>query len=179
MKLSREGKKQRSSEFAQELKGASQLFFAEYQGLKFQELADLRAKLRPLELKCRVVKNSIARHAIEGAGIEGRWDDIFRGPVAMIAGPGTDPVSAARVLVGFAKEFEKFRLKAGFVEKKWFSKAEVETLSTLGSRQELLAKLAGALNQSVAQIASVLQAPMRDLALALKALEDKKAKQPA
>jgi large subunit ribosomal protein L10 len=178
MKLTREGKQQKSAEFATELKGASQMFFSEYQGLKFQNLADLRAKLRPLGLRCRVVKNSIALHAVKQAGIDGaNLDDIFKGPVAMISGPGADPASAAKVLFTFAKEFPQLKLKAGFLEKRWFSPAECEQLSKLGSKQEILSKLLGLINQPAVNVLSVLQAPARDVALVVKAYEQKLAKE--
>jgi large subunit ribosomal protein L10 len=180
MKLSREDKKVKSAEFALEIKGSSHLFFTEYQGLRFKDLAELRSKLKPLGLRCRVVKNSIARHAIQQAGVDGpQLEKVLSGPVALVSGAGTDPVGAAKVLVSFAKDFPQLKIRAGFVDKQWFSPEQCSQLSKLGTRVEVLTQLASVLQQSISQIASVLQAPMRDLALVLKALEEQKKKQPA
>jgi ribosomal protein L10 len=97
----------------------------------------------------------------------------------MVIVDSDDPVSPAKALAAAAKQFPVFKIKAGYVSSQWMSSADCQKLSSLGSKPELLAKLAGALYASVSQVAGVLQAPMRDLALALAALEEKKKKESA
>ncbi|MBI5629338.1 MAG: 50S ribosomal protein L10 [Elusimicrobia bacterium] len=174
MKLTKNDKIEGAKALAENLKKAPHLFFAEYQGLKFVELDELRGKLRPLRCRFAVVKNSLVRYALKSAGIDGADAKLFTGPVGMVVSESEDPVAAAKVLAAFSKQFPFLKIKAGLVSQKWMTPGECQTLSTLGSKPELLAKLAGTLYSAVSQSAGVLQAPIRDFVLVLKALEDKK-----
>lgn len=174
MKLTKQQKKDKSKELASELKDAGFLAFTNYQGLKFTELYGLRAKLKSSKSRYSVVKNSIVRHALQEAGIPLADEKLFQGPLGMVVSKSEDPSGPAKVLSQFAKEFPLLKFRAGYVRPKWLTGPDIQRLAALPSRTELLAKLAGALNGSLVNIASVLQAPMRDLALVLKALEDKK-----
>ena|SRR5581483_6930035 len=176
MKLTKQQKKEISRQMAEALKKAPHLYFTQYQGLKFVELAELRKKLKPLNAKYSVVKNSLVDYALKDAGISGVAEETLKGPVGLVVGQGTDPVAAAKVLVAFAKEFPKLKLRAGYVDGSWLDAAACARLSTLGTKPELLSMLVGTLYSAVSQAASVLQAPIRDLALTLKALEEQKAK---
>lgn len=174
MKLTKGQKQEVSKQLAEVFKNSSHLYFTAFQGLKFIELAQLRAKLRPLSAKYQVVKNRIVGHALKEAGISGVDAALLKGPVGLIVGKGTDPVSAAKVLQAFAKDFPLLKVRAGYVDSKWLSSQDCVKLSTLGTKPELLASLAGTLYNTVSQTAGVLQAPIRDLALAIKAVADKK-----
>ncbi len=177
MKLTKDQKKEKAKELSGTLEKAGQLFLTEYQGLKFVELDDLRGKLKPLGGRYSVVKNSRLKHALNGSGIDGVEAGLLKGPVGLVVSEGEDPVAAARVLSAFAKQFPIFKIKAGYVGKKWLTSAECQRLSTLGTKPELLAKFVGLLYAAGAQSASVLQAPLRDFVLALSALEAKKKKE--
>ncbi len=176
MNLTKEQKKEKAKELGAELKKAAHLFLTEYQGLKFTELQELRKKLTPLRCRYSIVKNSIVRHALKSAGLDGSEKGMLKGPVALAVGQDDDPVAAARVLVSFGKDFPNLKLKAGFVESKWMSVEECKKLSQIGTKPELLTGLASSLYSAVASAAGVLQAPIRDLVLILKALEEKKGK---
>ena len=177
MKLTKNQKIEKSKALAEKLKSSPHLFFTEYQGLKFQELDELRAKLRPLHCRYAVIKNNLVRYALQNAGIDGAAAELLEGPVGMVVSDSDDPVSPAKVLAAFAKQYPFLKIKAGLVGRRWMTPDECRKLSTLGSKPELLAKLAGALYSAVAQSAMVLQAPIRDMALVLRALEDKKKKE--
>ena len=99
---------------------------------------------------------------------------ILKGPLGLVVSDSDDPVAPAKVLAAFAKQYPLLKVKAGLVSQKWMTPADCQKLSTLGSKPELLAKLAGALYSAVAQSAGVLAAPIRDMVLVLKALEDKR-----
>ncbi|MDD4003975.1 MAG: 50S ribosomal protein L10 [Elusimicrobiaceae bacterium] len=173
MNLSKEQKIDRSSKLAEEIKASEGLFFASYQGLKFVELARLREKLTDVKAQFRVERNSVVNFALRNAEVAGT-PDILKGPTAITILKGGDIVEAAKVLAAFEKEFPALKIKAGYATKNWFSEEDCKKLSMLGTRAETLSHLACALYTSVSRIASVLQAPIRDLAFALKALEDKK-----
>lgn len=176
MKLTKQDKKNLSSKLGEELGAAGDVFFTSFQGLKFKDIEGLRTKLGPAKGRFRVIRNTVISHALQGAGLEG-WKDsgFLKGPVALVLlKQDGDPVVAAKVLVDFGKEFPALKIKGGFATKKWLSSEDCKRLSTIGSRQELLGKLAGTLYTSVAQIAGVLQAPMRDLVLVVGAVENEK-----
>jgi large subunit ribosomal protein L10 len=174
MKLTKNQKIEQSKGLADKFKTAPHLFITEYQGLKFQELDELRAKLRPLRCRYAVVKNSLIRYALKGAGLESTDAKLLKGPVGLVVSESEDPVAPAKVLAAFSKQYPLLKIKAGLVSNKWMSPADCQKLSTLGSKPELLAKLAGALYGAVSQSAGVLQAPIRDMVLVLRALEEKR-----
>jgi len=176
MKLTKSQKQEASKKLGEVIKDCQVIYFTEYQGLKFRDLAILRAKLKPMRCTYRIVKNSLIAHALKQAGIpeakiEARLSD---GPNAVLLGKGDDPVSPARVLMQFAKEFPKLKIKAGFVDSQWMASAECERLSKLGTKQEVVGQFACVLYSTVSQSAAVLAAPIRDFALVLKAVEEQK-----
>lgn len=172
MKATKEQKKTQAKGLAEELKRSSQVFFTEYQGLKFEDLFKLRKGLKPLRCKYRVIKNSLVLHALRDAGIEPESSRVLlTGPVGMVLGGDGDPISSAKALEAFSKQFPRFKFKAGYVGKRWLTSQECSRLSTLGSRPELLRRLAGTLYGALARIVWVLRAPMYDLVGTLRALE--------
>ncbi len=174
MKLTKQQKHEASQAIAEKLKAAPHLFFTEYQGMKFVELDELRAQLRPLKCRYAVVKNSLVRHALKAAGVDGIDAKLLKGPVGMIVADTDDPVSPAKVLAQLGKKFPFLKVRAGYVSQKWITPSQCASLSKVGTKPELLGGLVNALYSAVAQSAGVLQAPIRDMVLVLKALEDKK-----
>lgn len=174
MKLTKNEKVEKAKVLADALAKAPHLFFTEFQGLKFSELDELRGKLRPLRCHFAVMKNSLVRYALKNAGVDAGDPRLLKGPVAMVVSESEDPVAAAKVLAAFAKQCPQLKIKAGWVSKKWMNPAECQRLSTIGSKPELLAKLAGTLYSAVSQAAGVLQAPIRDFVYVLAALEEQK-----
>jgi len=174
MKLTKVQKTAKAKELAEKLKAAPHLFFTEYQGLKFKELDELRAKLRPLRCRYAVIKNSLVRYALKNAGLEGPDAKLLRGPVGMVVADSDDPVAPAKVLAAFSRQFPKLKVKAAVVSQKWMTPAECQNLSTLGSRQELMGKAVSVLYNVISQSVAVVQAPTRDVLLIVKALEQKK-----
>lgn len=174
MKLTKAQKKDKAQELAQELQGASCLYFTNYQGLKFAELYQLRTRLKPLGGRYQVVKNSLVRNALRYAGLSPQDDGVFKGPIGLVVAKSADAVQAAKVLAQFAKDFPQLKFRAAFVPPQWMPGSDVVRLASLPGKTELLGRLANALYGTAAGIAAVLQAPIRDLALVLQALEDKK-----
>jgi large subunit ribosomal protein L10 len=174
MKLTKEQKKDKSKELAETIKGVSHLYFTHYQGLKFQDMDSLRAELKGIDCRYAVIKNTMLKNALEQAGIEvkGR-EEILQGPTALLLVAGDDPVSPARVLKKFGKEKEALKVRAGYVDGEWIDEAQCKQMSDLGTKPEMLGKLASALYTSVAQVAWVVNAPIGELARTLHAYEQK------
>ena len=174
MKLTKTQKQEKSKGLAEVVKGSAHLYFTEYQGLRFRDLEELRAQLKPLRCNYRVVKNSRLLHALKQAGVAVESETLLDGPNALLTAQQDDPVSPAKILVKFAKGHTALKLKAGYVGGRWLGTTECQRLSALGTRPELLAQLAGTLYSAVGQAAWVLAAPIRDFVLVLKAVQEKK-----
>ena len=154
-------KAQQVAEVAEQFKNASSVVVVDYLGITVEQATNLRSELRNAGVQFAVVKNSILSRAAKEAGLE-RMDDVFKGPSA-VAFSNDDVVAPAKILADFAKKVEALEIKAGVVEGKVSSKEEIEALAKLPSREGLLSMLL-----------SVLQAPVRNTALAFKAVADQK-----
>ncbi|MBI5975614.1 50S ribosomal protein L10 [Staphylococcus canis] len=156
-----EAKKQHVEEIAEQLKSSVSTVVVDYRGLTVAEVTELRKQLREAGVQYKVYKNTMLRRAAEQAGIEG-LDDFLTGPTA-VAFTTEDVVAPAKVIAGFAKEHEALEIKTGVMEGSLISADEVKTVGSLPSHEGL-----------VSMLLSVLQAPMRNFAYAVKAVgEDK------
>ena len=154
-------KAQQVSEVAEQFKNATSVVVVDYLGITVEQATNLRTELRNAGVQFAVVKNSILSRAAKEAGLEG-MDDIFKGPSA-VAFSNDDVVAPAKILADFAKKVEALEIKAGVIEGKVSSKEEIEALAKLPNSEGLLSMLL-----------SVLQAPVRNTALAFKAVADQK-----
>ncbi len=154
---------------AAKLRGATSVYLTDFTGLNVKRMTELRARLRREGLEYIVVKNTLAERALEGLELPD-IAEFFKGPTGVVIGT-QDPIAAARVLADFAKEFDdKPAVKAGIVENRAVSAAEVGRLARLPSRTQLLSELAGALEAPIAQLAFALQAKLNEFAGLIEAL---------
>ena len=138
-----------------------------YLGLTVAEMTDLRGRLRKEGATLKVVKNRLAQKALDGAGGEGGYD-LFKGPVAIAY--GADPVSAAKVVVQYAKDNEKFSVIGGLLDQTTVLDGDaVKALATLPSLDQLRGKIIGLLQAPATKVAGVLAAPAAQLARVLSA----------
>ncbi len=145
-----------------------------YTGLTVEEVTQLRAQLFKANVEYHVVKNNLARLALNKANINA-LDDLLVGPTAIALAKG-DAVAPARVLSKFAKEHAKLVLKGGWMDGRKITVQEIKILANLPSREELLAKMLGSMMSPVTGIVQVLAGPMRKLVYALNAVKEAKAK---
>ncbi|MDP9021316.1 MAG: 50S ribosomal protein L10 [Actinomycetota bacterium] len=150
--------------------------FTDYRGLTVPELAELRDRLREVGARYVVVKNTLAQIAARDAGY-GDLDDVLTGPTALTY-CADDPVSPAKALRDFARAHPELTFKGGILEGRFVDAAAAEKLADLESREELLGRFAGMLYASLANAASLFQAPLAQVARLVQALEDK-GEQPA
>ncbi len=156
MGLNLESKKAIVAEVSAQVASPQTVVVAEYRGIEVGNLTQLRAKARQSGVYLRVLRNTLARRAVEGT-IFSVLADQLTGP--LIYSISSDPVAAAKVLHDFAKSNEKLVLKAGAHAGKALDKAGVQALASIPGREELLARLLG-----------VMQAPASGFAIALGAL---------
>src|SRR4051794_30042004 len=98
-------------EIATSLGGAESIFAIDYRGISVPQAAELRARLREADATFTVVKNRLAKRAVEKAGAEG-LDGLFEGPTALALVKG-DPVIVAKAISNFAREHRVLAYKGG------------------------------------------------------------------
>ena len=161
-----EAKKQIVQEIADKMKSSKSTIVVDYRGLNVAEVTELRKQLREAGVEFKVYKNSLTRLAADSVELSA-LNESLTGPNA-IAFSNEDVVAPAKILNDFAKKHEALEIKAGVIEGNVSTKEEVQALAELPSREGLLSMLL-----------SVLQAPIRNLALATKAVADQKEEQGA
>jgi large subunit ribosomal protein L10 len=133
---------------------------ADYRGLNVAQVTELRKQLREAGVDFQVLKNTLLRRATAAAELT-ELDSVLTGPTA-IAFSATDAVVAAKILNDFSKKNDALKLKGGVVEGRVIDADQLKALAELPSRDGLLSMLL-----------SVLQAPMRNFALVVKAIAEK------
>jgi len=155
-------------EISEKLNNSVAVFVSEYRGMSVGQLADLRAPLRDAGAEHKVYKNTLARIAASDAGYEGLNEHLL-GPTALTFVTG-DSVAAAKALVDQSKVNPLLVIKGGMLGNSPMSADDVKALASLPSREELLARLAGAFQAPLVKTAGLLQALPRNFAYGLSAL---------
>ncbi len=145
---------------------------AEYKGLSVSQLTEFRKGLRESDGQFRVVRNSLARRAIQGSDAES-LDGFFTGPVGVVFAYG-DPAQTAKVVKGFAKEAEAFSISAGLIEGEVLDVSGVNAIADLPGREELLGRMCGSMMSPISGLACVLSATLGSLVYALDAVAQQK-----
>jgi large subunit ribosomal protein L10 len=171
--LTLEQKQQTVTQVGAELAKAQAVIVAEYRGLGVGAMTGLRAKARGAGVYLRVLKNTLARRAVQGTQFE-KLSEQLSGP--LVYGFAKDPVAGAKVLADFAKENDRFVIKGGAMPNALMSAKDVKVLATMPSREELLAKLAGTLQAPIVKLARTLNEVPGKFVRTLAALRDAKEK---
>lgn len=159
-------KKQVVEEITSNLRESQSTVLVDYRGLNVAEITQLRKELREANIEYKVYKNTLTRRAVANVELE-ELQDTLVGPTA-VAFSKDDVVAPAKIIDNFAKEHSALEIKGGIIEGK---------VATVDQIQEL-AKLPD-YNGLVSMLLSVLQAPMRNLAYATKAIAEQKEEQEA
>jgi large subunit ribosomal protein L10 len=174
--LNLDEKKAVVAEISAQVEKAQAIVVAEYRGLEVGNMTDLRREARKSGVYLRVLKNSLARRAVDGTPFAGLSEHMV-GP--LVYGISPDPVATAKLLNDFAKTNDKLVIKAGAMPNAVFSAKEVKALATMPSRNELLATLLGTMQAPVAQFARTLNEVPSRFVRTLAAVRDKKEAAPA
>lgn len=167
-----EEKKQIVADLAEKMKSASAGVLVDYKGINVADDTNLRRELREAGVEYAVVKNTLTRFAAQQVGFDA-LDPVLNGTTALAISMN-DPVAPAKILAKYAKNSDSFSIKAGFVDGKLISPAEVEDLAKLPSKEVLLAKALGSLMSPISGFANVLNANLRGLVVALNAIAQQK-----
>lgn len=170
--MNRTEKAQQVDTLKDEFGSATAVFISDYRGLTATELTELRMELRKSKTNFKVIKNRLALRALEG-GLSKDLETTFDDTTAVSVSTG-DIAAGAKTLTSFAKTHEKLVLKAGILDGKVISIEEIRALSTLPSREELLAKLLSTWNAVPTGLVRVLNAMPSGWVNVLDALKRKK-----
>jgi large subunit ribosomal protein L10 len=174
--LNLEQKRAVIAELVAEISVAQAVVVAENRGLAVGDVTLLRANARKEGVYLRVVKNTLARRAVEGtpfAALAGQ----LSGP--LMYGISKDPVASAKVLNEFAKTHEKLVIKAGAMPNYLMDADGVKALATMPSRDELIARLLATMQAPVGQFVRTLNEVPGRFVRTLAAVRDARESQPA
>ena len=149
-------KEEEVKKLAEKLKEAKIILLTDYRGINVADVTKLRADLRNTNSEYKVIKNNIIKRALDANGESG-LDDLLEGPTALVIGT-EDYLEPSKVIYNFSKNNEFYKIKGGIIDGKVMTAEEIITLAKLPSRQELMAKLAGALLGNITKLAVALDA---------------------
>lgn len=172
MALRLEQKKEIVTEVAEVANRSFALMALDYRGLCVSEVTDLRAKAREAGLYLRVVRNTLARRALQGTSFEGVSERLV-GPMLLVFTPEEVSVGA-RLIKDFTKSNEKLVVKVLSMEGKVLEKEQLDVLATLPTRDEALAKLMMVMQAPIVKLLQTLGAPHAKFVRTLAAVRDQK-----
>ena len=160
-----------NNEYLARLNASPFFIVVDYKGLKVGPITELRKRLFKAGAELHVVKNSIFRLAVKEAGVADLGSTLG-GQLAVVTGQ-KDVSVAAKVVKTFSAEFDKPKIKFGFLKNQRLEAADVIALADLPSLDVLRGKILGVIQAPATQLVSVLSAPGSALARVLQAKADK------
>lgn len=156
-----------TKEYVARLNASPFFIVVEYKGLKVGHMTELRKRLNKAGAEVHVVKNSIFRIAAKESGVADLNGSLV-GQMAVVTGQ-KDISTSAKVVKTFASEFDKLKIKFGYLNNSRLADSDIMALADLPSIEVLRAKLLGLLNAPATQMVTVLNAPASSLARVLQA----------
>lgn len=169
--------KAKKSEILAKLEGNFQkskaAIFVNFQGMTVDDTVKLRKFLKTSDVDYQVAKKTLMRLMAQNAKVDSFDDSVLEGSIGIIFGY-TDEVSLAKMVKGQTKQFDKLKIVAGIIENKMVDANTVNTLASLPSREELLAKLVGTMLSPLRGFVGSLQNPISGFVRVLQAYSEKK-----
>jgi large subunit ribosomal protein L10 len=162
-------KQQMTDSLGEQFKSIESAFLIDYRGLKVVDATELRRKVRQIDGRYMVVKNTLAMRAAKETNLE-QLESHFQGPTAIAYHP-KDVVGLAKVLTEISKSNPSIKFKAALVEGKVVPSSEIQAIASMPSREVMLSKLVFLLKAPLQRLHMVLNAPLRDLNLILKQIQ--------
>jgi len=157
-------------ELGQIFESSGVVVVAHYAGLTVAQMQDLRGRMRDAGGSVRVAKNRLARIALEGKP-NASIADLLTGMTVLAY--SEDPVAAAKVAEGYAKDNKKFEILGGAMGETHLDRDGVKAVSQMPSREELIASIAGCIGAPAANIAGAIGAPASNIASILTTIEER------
>ena len=162
------------AEVAEKAARAVAMYFADFSKLTVAEETELRREFRKSGVEYNVVKNTLARKALQQLTGYDRVYDKLVGPTG-IAFSYDDPSTPAKIIKKYSEKIGKFKLKAAVIEKHVYDATRLNELANMPSRKDMIAAILGSLQAPASGIVGAINAVARDLVYVLDAIEKKKA----
>jgi large subunit ribosomal protein L10 len=160
-----------TKEYIARLNGSPFFIVVDYKGLKVGHMTELRKRLNKAGAEVHVVKNSIFRIAAKEAGVADMNGGMV-GQMAVVTGQ-RDISTSAKVVKTFGSEFDKLKIKFGFLNNQRLADSDIIALADLPSIEVLRSKFLGLLNAPATQLVTLLNTPASQLARVLQAKVEK------
>ncbi|MEZ5752557.1 MAG: 50S ribosomal protein L10 [Paracoccaceae bacterium] len=170
--MDRAQKEQVVEELGHVFESSGVVVVAHYAGITVAEMQDLRARMRAAGGSVRVAKNKLAKIALEGKPCES-IANLLTGMTVLAY--SEDPVAAAKVAIGYAKDNKKFEILGGAMGGTALNPDGVKAVSELPSREELIASVVACIGAPASNIAGAIGAPASNIAGILSTLEEREA----
>ena len=172
MSLNLEQKKAVVAELAEIAGAAQSAIAADYSGLSVDDMTELRSTARSSGVYLRVVRNTLARRALEQTEFACMCDEMT-GPL-LFAFANEDPAAPARLFTDFRKSHDKLQVKLVALSGKLLAPEAVESLARLPTRDQALSMLLGLMKAPITMLARTLAEPHAKLVRTLAAVRDQK-----
>ncbi|PSO52174.1 MAG: 50S ribosomal protein L10 [Cyanobacteria bacterium QH_8_48_120] len=148
-----EQKKAVVNDLKQDLSESQLAVVIDYQGLSVAEIGDLRGRLRTTGTTCKVAKNTLMGIAVDSDQNWQPMQEFLTGPSAFLFVKDGDLGGAIKAYQDFQRATRKTAVRGGVMEGRALSQSEVSAITELPSKEELMARIAGALNANTAKLA--------------------------
>ena len=165
MAVTKAKKIEQMEELSGELKTASSAIVATFNKMTVSQDFELRKAVRGAGAKYRVVKNTLAERAAKGTKVEAGLKDLSG--VTSVAYTSGDPVALAKALAKYVKDNPEFSFKAGVMDGQTISVKDIDALAALPSKEEIYAKLLMLMNAPGTQLAQVINAVGKNVAVVI------------
>ncbi len=172
MPMNRESKETMVADLSEKLERAKGALVANYTGLDVAADTEIRRAFREAGVEYRVVKNTLMKRALDGRAIEA-IGAAFTGPTAVAFKFDEEVGKLGKVAKELVKKFEKFEVKAGFIESDVLEGDVVEKMASMPTMDEARAQLLGVLNAPASKLLAVINAPASNLAGVIQAKQKK------
>jgi large subunit ribosomal protein L10 len=176
--LIRKEKEQQVAWLHEQMDGAKALFLTNFRGLTVSEMNALRSELREKGASYKVLKNTLARLAAQGTDSEVLEPDMKEPRAAAWVFNDEDIPTLAKTLIDFKRNHPNLEMVSGVTGGQRLEANDLEELSKLPSREELLAKLLGTMVAPISSFVGVLAAVPRSMVTVLNAIAEKKEGEP-
>lgn len=167
--ITRADKENEIKSLSEKIAKAKAAFIVDFKGLKVEQVTDLRKKLFPVNSEMKVVRNTLAKRALQGdQAMSDALSKSFKGTNAFVFAYG-DVAATAKALTAYAKDFEVFQLKTGFMEGKKLDEKAIGFISTLPTKDVMRATFLALLNTPATQTVRILNEVPTAFARVLKA----------
>jgi large subunit ribosomal protein L10 len=162
------------AEVAEKAARAVAMYIADFSKITVAEETELRREFRKSGIEYSVVKNTLAKKALEQVAGYDRVFEKLIGPTG-IAFSFEDPSVPAKIIKKFSEKTGKLKLKAAVLEKQVYDAGKLDQLASMPSRKEIIASVLGSLQSPASGIVNAVNAVLRDLVNVVDAIEKKKA----